>query len=351
MTALIHEPPAYFAVAVGDIIVSESMNKYLISIKIEVEHGSHATASLVFDDTDGQLQIPNGDELVSIGLGWQDTGPLTVFNRGRRIESISMGSRSHGRTLTINLTGADLTATGVIKSQSDQYADSTDLQGAANKFNPPGWNTIVKGDLGQLGRDYWSMSNQTFPNWINKIAGEVGGAVICNDKTFVIYPVGSDQGLPVIECDCGEGGNVIEWNIIPDSDLLKYAGFQTLAYDNAKAVLNNDMGDTSGGPTAINKSKAPTQDQATVQSTANEHFGRYESKRGRLTIVGEPSAAISGWINLNGTRAGVDGFYAIKTVEHEYLRASGFRTTLELRNPIATAPTSFLPAGDFSPPS
>jgi uncharacterized protein len=350
MASIIHEPPAVFYVKVGDINVTNSMNKYLISIKIRNEHGTHATASLVFDDSNGQLIIPNSDELVTIGLGWQDTGPVTVFNRGRRIESISMGSRSHGRTLAINLTGADLTATGVIKSQSDQYADKMNLQDVANKFNPIGWNTLVKGNLAQLSRDYWSMNNQTFPSWINKIATEVGGAVICNDKTFVIYPVGSDQGLPVIECDCGEGGNVIEWNIIPDSDLLKYAGFQTLAYDNAAASLLNDMGDTSS-VTAINKSKAPTSDQATVQSTANEHFGRYESKRGRLTIVGEPSAAISGWINLNGTRAAVDGYYAIKSVEHEYNRSGGFRTTLELRNPVASAPTQTLAAGDFNPPS
>ena len=352
MTAPIHEPPAVFHVVVGDIDVSNSMNKYLISIKIVNDHGQHATASLVLYDSNGQLIIPNGDELVTIGLGWQDTGPMTVFNRGHRIESISMGSRSKGRTLTINLTGADLTATSLIKSQCNQHADKMNLQDVASKFNPPGLNTLVKGDLAQLSRDYWSMNNQTFPSWLNKIAGEVGGAVICEDKTFVIYPVGTDQGLPVIECDCGPGGNVIEWSIIPDSDLLKYAGFQTLQYDNSEAVLNNDMGDTSGGPIAINKAKAPTSDQASVQSNANAHFGRYESKRGSITINGEPAASVGGWININGARSAVDGYYSIAQVEHNYNRSSGFVTTLELKNIVsATPPQKFLPAVEFSPPS
>jgi phage protein D len=347
MTSLIHIEPVVFVVAVDDILVSNSMNKFLISIKIVNDFGSHATASLTFDDSNGQLIIPNTNSPVSIGLGWTDSGPVNLFSRGIRLESFSKGSRSHGRTLTVNLTGADLTATGIIKSQSDQYADNMTFQDVANKFAPSGWSTVVKGGIASLHREYWSLNNQTFPNWLNKIATEVGGQVICSDKKFVVIPVGSNVGIPFVECDCGPGGNVIEWDIVPDSDLLDYKSYQTLNYDNAAATLLGDMGDTSGGTVAINKAKAPDASQAETQSAANKSFGTYELKRGTLILVGEPSCAVGGIINLNGSRRGVDGFYHIKHVEHEYTRAGGFRTTLELRNPLSTA----LPAGDFTPPT
>ena len=186
----------------------------------------------------------------------------------------------------------------------------------------------------------------------NPIVTGAQNAVIANSESFVVLPVGSNQGLPVIECDCGEGGNVIEWGIVPDSVLLDYAKYETPQYDNLAAVLNNDASDTSGGPVAANKSKAPTADQAGTQSDANKRFGIHESKRGTIILNGEPSCAVGGWINLNGARVGVDGYYSIEQVEHEFTRASGFKTTIELKNIVsATAPTQNLPADQFSPPS
>jgi uncharacterized protein len=334
-------PPAVFFVSTDGINVSNIMNQYLISMNIKTQFRVHARASLVFDDSNGQLTIPNNISNVSLGLGWQDTGPLTLFKSGYKVESKSQGSRSHGRTLTIEFSEGNLTSTGVIKSQSDQHADSMTFQDAASKFAPPGYTVDVRGVLAGISRDYWSVNNQNFPSWINKMATETGGNVIANSDSFVVIPVGSDQGLPVIECDVTEGGNVIEWSIVPDSVLLQYQNYQALQYDNAAAVLMNDMGSIlSGETTATNKSKAPTANQAEVLADANKRFGTSETKRGSIVINGEPSAAVGGWINVRGARAGVDGYYSIEEATHDYNRSSGFVTTLQLKNIVSATPPS-----------
>jgi uncharacterized protein len=226
--AVIHIPPAQFTVQSAGLDLTQKFNPYLIHISITNQLGALSHCEIVLDDTGGQIQIPpNGSDL-TVGLGWSDTGPLAVFKAGTIINVHSHGSRAHGRTLTSTSDAADLTVQSKAKASQEVHTDNKSLQDAASIFGQSVDKRVtVIGPAASKMRDYWAMPNESFYNWIQRIAREYGLEVGIEGKNIALTPVGSNksasgQTIGQIECDCGPDGNAIDWNIIPQYSRLQF---------------------------------------------------------------------------------------------------------------------------------
>jgi hypothetical protein len=352
MPSIIHASPAVFHILVGGIDVSNVMNKYLINLTVIQEFSEDSKCTMIFDDSGGQLRIPDSTSKIEVGLGWQDTGPVEVFG-GYQAYTTSKGSRPHGRTLTVDILAEDMGRNSPLKATINAHADDKSFEDAGNQFAPLGYKLIVKGGSGMepLGSkpQYWAIS-QTWPQWIESVVNNTGGGgwrVIAKDKIFVVVPAGSDQGLPSIECDCADGGNVIDWSITPDDTRFSYE-YMTLFYNNPEAVLQSVLNTGAFAASSIGyaaaKAKIGTEQKAQDSSAGARMYGDNAEKQGTLTMVGEPAAVVQGRVKLVGARDGIDGLYVIDRVEHTYSRSGGFVTHLDLSNPTDAAVfDSFVP--------
>jgi phage protein D len=352
MAALIHQPPAVFFVSMNGIDVSSTFNKYLIHMTI-IDSGESMddTCEIVLDDTGGQLQIPDEQAAIICGIGWQDTGPIHVFE-GTVDQPRSLGSRQHGRTLIISAVSADPGSS--VKSTQNTHMDQGTLEQAAQKFaQSAGVSVSVKGALGQITRNYWSMGNESFTQWGERIARLFGGTFKVQGNQAVIAPR-NDNTSTMIECVVGE--NVIDWNICPLYNRTQFKNFTASVFNPATATwsdLHAPAAATSGGmssnatATLNNRFKHSDADMAQKRAASNQAESARLRGGGTIDIIGEPAAIYGATANIVGARPQIDGQYLINKATHSLIRSGnqGYVTRLELVLPTG-APSGGDTGGD-----
>jgi len=335
--ALVHTPPTVFFVSLNGINVSSTFNRYLIRLEIISSGESSAdTCEIVLDDTGGQLQIPDEQAAIILGIGWQDTGPIQVF-QGFVDQPISDGSRQRGRTLIINGTGVDPGSS--VKSTQNQHMDQGTLEQAAQKFaQAAGVSVSVQGALGQVNRNYWSMGNESFTQFGERMARLFGGTFSIQGNQAVIAPRNQSTSTVV---ECVVGVNVIDWHITPLYNRTQFKSFTAMVFNPATARYEVQTapdaaagGGLSSNATATlnNRFKHSDAQMAQARAASNQAEAARIKGGGQIMIIGEPTAIYGGTANLVGARDQIDGQYLINKATHSLIRSGnqGYVTRLEL---------------------
>lgn len=335
---------ARFAVSIGGTDITGRIKDDVISIRIRRASGATAdTAEIVLDDAYGHIVMPKPGAKVSISLGWE-SGPFAVVFDGFVDDSpLSSCARGEGRLLTVKAKSAD--ARTKIKQAEEKHKDDTSLSSVMTEWAQDAGLAGVRVDdaLGNIRRPYWSMNRESFIAWGQRIAREVGGTFkIMGDQAVLVKRSGgtSASGRPLAAIVAAWGVNLIEWQLSPFRARPPHQQFEVTWYDRDEAKhkrqrVQADAQNTEAG--ALDRFSMQDQDAADNRAGSNGIEGDRESGGGSVTIDGEPAAEPEAPCLISGARPGIDGTYRIDAVEDFYDRAGGYVTTLELKQPAASA--------------
>jgi len=356
MPATVHEFPAIFSVSVNGIDVTQAFNPYLISLIITDAAGELADrCDIVLDDSYGQLTLPPPDAQITAGIGWQDTGPIQMFN-GVVDAPTSIGSREGGRLLTLTCTSCDPYKQS--KSTQNQHLDQMNFAQAAQQFGQLSKvNVIVTSNVPAYPRPYWDMGMESFLQWGQRTANELGLSMKMRTETggtqtAIFTPRAqpmSAGGDPLATVFAEVGVNVISWNLTPKYGRPLFNSFRVDWYDDKAATWNYSeaaalqygigefIGASPSDAILYNRFKSQTKEMAQARADSNATAAYIGMGGGNIVMIGEPSAVSFATINITGARPEIDGPWLIDTATHILKRGDheGYITELSVNAPGA----------------
>lgn len=314
--------------------VSVNMRPYLLDIEVTDKDGTASdTCSLTFDDTDGQVMLPESGAKVRIFLQGAQVFSGTV-------DSVrSSGSRGGGRTLKVTAKGFD--SRGKVKEAQGFHKDDATLQDFLDQAAKNAGLAGVKigGDLGSIRRDYWAADGESFLQIGQKLAREL-------DATFKIRAGdGGDIAVlqprdetPLAAVAGIVGVNVISWDIEPFAGRKAFTKAKVRYFDRKEAAFKTeevtlDKGGDAPEATNLVRTTAADKDQAKAIGKARKSESERESGGGSVEMDLTVAAQAEAPFTLVGARPGVDGTYRITSVRHSASRSGGATTSLELKQP------------------
>lgn len=332
---------AIVVVSIGGVDVTGNLTPYLISITVHDAAGQTSdTATIIVDDSGGQIRLPSKGDLLSIALGWEDGGALVVFE-GKIDNVTSEGSRGGGRLLNITAKSAD-TESKIKENREKHWDDKTlgDVLRDAGQY--AGVSVSVHGSLAALRRDYWAMTNQSFAAFGEKLARELGATFKIRGNRAVMVPRNEGIGaagsaLPTVTARVGH--NVISWSLTPSSGRPQFESFIVRWYDRREAKWKRERvtAETEAPARSVDRYSEYDSDTSNRRAGSAKKGGDREKGGGTITLDGEPSAQAEAPVVLIGARPGIDGTYRADSVEHHYVRGGGYTTTIEVKQPSGDA--------------
>jgi phage protein D len=322
-------------VLVGGADFTETMRPYLIDISVTDKDGTSSdSCSLTFDDTDGAVDLDMEGKPIEVMLNG-----ISVF-LGTVETARSQGSRGGGRVVPVTAKGFD-TRSAVKQVQAFHLDDATlgDFLGEAGR--QAGIEIEVDPSLASIARDYWSADHESFLTLGEKIAREVNGTFKIRGNKAVLVPRGG-VALPTVYGIVGAGGNVISWDIAPFTGRPAYTKARARWFDRKAATFREEEIEIDLGrdlPDVANVLRMPVADadQAKLQVEGRKGEAERDAGGGSVELDLTPDAQAEAPFSLSGARRGVDGTWRIVSVTHKANRSGGATTSLEIKEPGASA--------------
>ncbi|ACL55607.1 phage late control D family protein [Methylobacterium nodulans] len=326
-------------VLVNGLDASDRMNPYIESIETTDNAGGKSdSASIVFDDTDGQVKLPTKGDPVEIELEG-----VSVF-KGVVDSAESSAARGSGMQLTVSCKSVD--KRGKVKERLHKHKDDATLEDFLKDAAKAAGLKDVKVDksFASIKRPYWSTDGRTFLQLGQELAEELGATFKIQGDTAVFAKRG--QGgtpgggtMPTVRAIRRQ--NLVSWRITPKETRPRYAKARVRWYDRKEAKWKQEdveIGNAPGAPEVLDLPAAPraTQDHAKDAGKGRKTESEREGGSGEVTLLLAVEARAEGTCEVIGTRPGVDGSYRIESVTHKVSR-SGAETTLSIKQPQGSA--------------
>ncbi len=336
---------AIYSIYIEGSDVSSGFVSVVTSITVKDSAGQSAdTANIDLDNSNSQISFPRVGVKMAIGLGWEGTAPILLFE-GLVDEVRSTGGRGQGRMMSISAKSAD--TRGKLKEPKEEHKDRSSLGDVASAWGKDaGLNEVkVHPDLAKIERPYWSMENESFLQWGARVAKEVGATFKVMGERAVMTPrssgkSASGKGLPKIRAEWGR--NLISWSISPILSRPAFKKFEARYYDPKEAKWRRETfeaKEVSEGIEASSTLRFVRADKETAKAESESYGNESDREKGggSVTIDGDPTAQAEAECELIGTDPGVDGTYRIETATHNYTRSGGYTTDLDLKQPKGDA--------------
>ncbi|WP_298959000.1 late control D family protein [uncultured Methylobacterium sp.] len=340
-----------WAVTIGGRPMTDRMNPYVESIEVTDKPGETGdTATLVFDDTDGQVMLPPKGAPITIMLGG-----------AKKFEGVtdapeSSGSRGGGMQLTVHCTSHDKRSK--VKERRSLHKDDATLEEFLKAAAKEAGIDSVKVDkaLGSIKRPYWSSEGRSFQQLGQELADEFGATFKIRGKTAVLAARGGGAtpgGASLPSVRAVRGDNLISWRLSPSESRPRFAKARVRYYDRRAAKWKQEdvevgasPGASSGASGVVDLPPAPRADKDQAKSAAKgrKTASEREGGSGEVTLVFAVEACAEGTCVVEGVRAGIDGSYRIESVVHRVSRGPS-TTTLQLKQPQGEAGTDGRKAG------
>jgi uncharacterized protein len=332
---------AVYSVSVGGNDITSTLDPFLTSISVNDKAGTTSdTAEIVLDDSGGQIVFPKVGAKMTIGLGWADTGLVTIF-RGTVDDVNWEVSRGSGKTITVSAKGVDTGEKGKAKQAQKKHFDKKKLPDMMKEAGAKAGITNIKvhPDLASIEFDYEAMNDESFLAFGERIARDVGATFKIAQDQAVMVPRNSGQSasgqtLPTITATYGV--NLHTAKISPVLGRSRFKKTKVRYYDQKEAKYKEVEVETAlsdADTTFTSKSTESSEDGAKRKAKSDAKDSERESGSGSCTIEGNTDAQPEGMCQIAGTREGVDGTYKIDAVAHKYSRSGGFTTELTLKKP------------------
>lgn len=331
---------ASFFVSIGGTDVTGNFSPYVTDISVTDSSGEAAdTASISLDDTGGQIALPEIGDPIAIGLGFD--GPVVIFE-GFVDDVTSTFGRGPGTMLGISAKSAD-TVKGKTKEPVEKHKDDATLGETFEAWAKDAGISEVKvhSSLASIKRDYWSMNNESFAAWGQRIAQAHGATFKILGGRAVLVPrsagiSANGQPLATIIARKGEDGNLHSGTIKPKLGRPQHAKFRSRWFDIPSGEWKSEEQEASYDTQAeaILTTRYPeTESGAGDKAGSAEKETDRERGTGSIEITGDPNAQAEAICIIQGVRPGVDGAYRIDSATHKYSRGGGYNTSLTLKQP------------------
>lgn len=326
---------------VDGVNVTDRISPLLISLSVSDRAGvSSDSASIELDDTNGRAILPTDKAAVSIKLGWDGEGVAEIF-RGTIDGSPRADGSRNGRTISITAKSMDVRSKAK-QGQRRHFDDETIEKALQETGRWAGITVAVDPSFASITRDYIGLDNESFAEFGERIAREVGGTFkIVGDRAVLAKRNGginaAGAALATVQAVWGE--NLHDYSITPIAGRFSEKSVQTRWYDPKAAkykTTDAETGTESAITTYYDIFDAADESSSQHRASALAAELDRESGEGTVTIEGNIRAQPEGLCVVSKCRPGVDGTYRIKGVTHDYSR-SGWITRLELGQPKGEA--------------
>ncbi|HWL31213.1 MAG TPA: late control protein [Xanthobacteraceae bacterium] len=332
---------AFYQIIVAGQDISSRFNPLSTSIRISDKEGTHSdSAEITVDDRDGYILLPQTGAPMSILLGWEGFGAISVFV-GTVDEVRSRGTRGGGRELTISAKGVD--TEGKAKQPQQRHMDNKTVKQALEETGKAAGITSIKVDpkFASETREWWGLNDESFLHFGERVAHELGGVfkVRGTEAILAVKDGGSASGLAMGTVTGAWGDNLISWDISPTLGRKRHKKSRARYYDRKAAKWKEtEVEILDQGAQAIFGDRYSRADEGESKGSATNGAKDAEREKGggSAEIDGNAAARPGGTFLLVGARPGIDGAYRIEGVDHNYSR-SGWTTKLELKLPQGEA--------------
>jgi hypothetical protein len=332
---------AFVQIMVAGKDVTSKLNPYLMSVM--VRDSSALEVDIELDDRDARLDIPPFNSTLQVSMGWTSESMWRVFTGNVVDVEHRFGRKQGGRRMHVHGLGAD-PSTAVKNPQQGHVGDGAgpgQSQGKQVMFSDAakqfagniGLTASVGATYLSLGRDYWSINNESVMQWFSRHADELG-AKWRIEGTNVVFNHVNDFDKPLITARWGD--NLLTWVIRPyvarsswSGGIQRYFEDRTGKWLDVVKKFGLSIPWSGAKSTFALPVPAPNAQIAGQQNIGSADKAYWGSGDGRLIINGEPKAAWNGQVRVIGARPGVDGLYRIFSANHSWSR-QGFVTTLEV---------------------
>lgn len=321
--------------------VTDRISPLLISLSVSDRPGTLSdSATIELDDTDGRAIMPADKAAVSIKLGWDGEGVGEIFRGTLDGSPRADGGRS-GRTMSITAKSMDVRSRA--KQRQRRHFDDETIEKALQETGKwAGISVSVDPSFASITRDYIALENESFAEFGERIACEVGGTFkIVGDRAVLVKRNGgvnaAGAALPTVRAAWGE--NLHDYSITPIAGRFSEKSVKTRWYDPKDAEYKTTEAETgTEGASTVYEDTLMASNEQDAQRRATSLAAELdrESGDGTVTIEGNIGAQPEGLCIVSGCRPGIDGTYRIKGVTHDYSR-SGWITRLELGQPKGEA--------------
>lgn len=326
---------------VDGVNVTDRISPLLISLSVSDRAGvTSDSATIELDDTNGRAILPSDRAAVSIKLGWDGDGVAEIFRGTIDGSPRADGSRS-GRTISITAKSMDVR--GKAKQGQRRHFDDETIEKALQETGREAGITVtVHPDLASILREYIGLDDESFAEFGERIAGEVGGTFkIVGDRATLTKRNGgvNAAGVALATVQAIWGENLHDYSITPIAGRRLEKSVRTRWYDPKAAEYKTTDAETgTEGATTTYYDIFDAADESSSQHRASALAAELdrESGKGTVTIEGNIGAQPEGSCVVARCRPGIDGTYRIEGVTHDYSR-SGWITRLELGQPKGEA--------------
>ena len=306
--------------------ITELVQDRLLSCQITDQAGVKSDRlTLVLDDRDQRLEIPETGAEIEVSLGYVGQA---MANMGKYVvDEVEVNGPS--REMTIRANAADMT--GEIKAPKERSWDAVSLGDVVRKIAGEHKLTpAISQELSsiQLGHVDQTESDMQF---VTRLAADHGGTAKVADGRLVVATraaakttLGAD--LPKVNIDAGD---CADWS----ATLAERGRYKTVIaqWHDLKTGKRSQERAGSGKPELTLKHTYQSKDAAKrAADTRLKSVNRSGSKISIGSMVGEPTISAEMQVVLTGFRTGIDGDgWIINGVTHSFT-SSGYTCSLEI---------------------
>ncbi len=312
------------------------------SIKVSDKDGvTSDSCTIKLADKDGEIALPSENDMLSVFLGDVESGIGLVF-QGAIDEVRSTGTAGGGRELSIGAKGVN--STGKAKEVSEKHKDDAKFGDVAKEWGAAAGmsEVLVDDDLASIEDEYWSMNNESFIGWGQRVAGEIGATFKVQGDRALFLSANSGKtakGRDIPDLLVEWGDNLLRWDISPVLGRPRHQKVEVEFYSPKDGRLKTKQVEVDGEKSSATlKSKVRASDERSADRIAKSGGKKVKRKNGSgtVTMVGTPLAKPEGKLILSGAREGIDGEYRITGVEHDY-SPKGYEIEVTVEQPQGKA--------------
>lgn len=329
---------AQVVVALAGAPLSGLVAGMLESVTISDKAGTSTdTATIVFNDASGALQMPEPGSAAMVALG--KPFPASLFSG--TVEKVTSEGGRDGRRMTVTCRGVDV-ASKAREPQRRHFDDKTIeeiLQEAGGAVGVKRF--LIAEKFKSMVRDYEAMDNEDLITFGERLAKEVGATFKFRDDTVVFAERGSGlspSGQPLPVALAARGSNLHTWSVSPRSSRPRYKRIEVRWFDRDAAEwkkVEREIEVEGATTTGVGVYEAATEQLADQRADALKAEMERDLGEGSVTMEITPFAQPEGSLLLIGAKFGIDGLYRVDAVSHEYNRSGASRTVVRVKEKLA----------------
>ncbi len=317
-----------FRIEADRVDVTAVMQQRFMSLRISDEAGMTSDLlELSLDDPDGAIALPRTGAVLKVHLGYQASGLADMG--AYTVDEVEL----EGPPGTIHIRARAADFRQELKAPKTRPWHQTTLGQMVEKIaSEHGYTPQISPALAEVELGHVDQTNESDLNLLTRMARQhgatakaAGGALVFVDKAALVTPTG--KAMPSVTLRARE---ITSWRAtLPERG--KYPAV-VAEYHDKTAGKRVKVTSGSGEPAYTLRRTYPTEAQA--ERAARGKLAEFE--RGlatlSLTLPGRPELVAESAVVVEGIRAGVDGTWAIKRVEHS-LSSSGYTCQVEAEIP------------------